>query len=335
MRWLTAPGSGGVAVVSVSEPVERERLLACLVDRRGAAVLPAPCAPARLVRLQLDGTVVDECLLVSRADGTLELHLHGSQGVRAAMEAHFVVEAAVASPAERLLREARDVGALLLAAEQREVDFDAYLARLRCMDPAARAAEAAAALERSRIAMAVAEPLRVCLVGRQNAGKSTLLNLLLLQERALTGPLPGLTRDAVSARTSLGGHPVDLLDTPGEGPAEGIDALAQERGRALRTGAMLVLVVDGNRGPDATDLRLAQQCALVVATRADMPSAPWPGGLACDLRVHGLDAARAPEARAAFGRLLRAVRRLPEPGPVGGPAALDAGQLLRLRAALR
>lgn len=334
MRWLTAPGSGGVAVVSASEPVERERLLACLCDRHGAAVLPAPCAPARLVRLKLDGAVVDECLLVVRADRTVELHLHGSQGVRAALEAHFVVETAAASPAERLLREARDVGALQLAAEQRDVDFDAYLARLRHMEPTARAVEGTEALERSRIAMAVAQPVRVCLVGRQNAGKSTLLNLLLLQERALTGPLPGLTRDAVSAPTSLGGHPVDLVDTPGEGPAEGIDALAQARGMVLRTGALLVLVVDGSRGPDAADARLAQQCALVVATRADKPAAPWPADLACDLRVNGLDAASAPEARAAFGRMLRAVRRLPEPGPVGGPAALDAGQLLQLRAAL-
>jgi hypothetical protein len=80
---------------------------------------------------------------------------------------------------------------------------------------------------------------------------------------------------------------------------------------------------------------LARDAALVVATRADLPQAPWPAGLPCDLRVHGLDLAAAPAVRAAFGAKLRAFRQLPEAGPVGGPAALDASQLQQLHDALR
>lgn len=335
MRLLTAPGSGGVAVVATHDLAERDRLLAVLRDRRGAVPVALPGAPPRLVQLVLGGRTVDECLLVARRDGALELHLHGSRGVLDALAAEFAIEQDDLAPAERLLREAMDVGVLQLAAEQRQGCFGDFLVALRAMPPAERAAAGAAALERSRIAMAMAEPVRVCLVGRQNAGKSTLFNLLLLQERALAGPQPGLTRDAVTARTSLGGHPVELVDTPGEGPAAGVDALAQQRGRALRQGALLALVVDGSRGPDAGDLQLAQDAALVVATRADLPQAPWPAALACDLCVRGLDLAAAPAVRAAFGARLRAVRRLPEAGPVGGPAALDAVQLQQLRDALR
>lgn len=334
MRLLTPPGTGGVAVVATQDPQERARLWACLRDRGGAVPAVEAGAPPRLVHLVLDGAMVDECLLVVRRDGTVELHLHGSRGVLDALEQAFVVEQDDPAPADRLLRDAMDVGALQLAAEQRQESFARFLAALRAMPPAERAVAGAAALERSRIAMAMAQPARVCLVGRQNAGKSTLFNLLLLQERALTGSLPGLTRDAVSARTSLGGFPVELIDTPGEGPAAGIDALAQQRGLAMRQGALLVLVVDGSTGPQVPDLLLARDCAFAVATRADLPQAPWPPSIPRELSVCGLDRAAAPAIRAAFGAKLRAVRRLPAAGPVGGPAALDAVQLRLLHEAL-
>lgn len=335
MKLLTAPGSGGVAVVATQDAMERDRLLACLRDRGGRAAVWSSGSPPRLVQLVLSGVIVDECLLVARLDGALELHLHGSPGVLAALEGSFAIVRDEPGRADRLLREAMDVGVLQLAVEQAPVSFAAFLASLRRLPADKRTLAGAAALERSRIARAMAEPARVCLVGRQNAGKSTLFNLLLLQERALAGPLPGLTRDAVSARTSLGGYPVELVDTPGEGPATGIDLLAQERGRSLRRDALLALVVDGSRGPDATDLLLAKDCVLVVATRAELAQAPWPASVPCDLRVRGLDLPGAPSVRAAFGSRLRALRRLPEAGPVGGPAALDALEMQQLLDAVR
>ncbi len=331
MRLMTAPGTGGVAVVATRDAAECRRLLGMLRDIRGNRPRAVPGAPPRLVRLLLDGVAVDECLLVVRQSGAVELHLHGSRGVLDALGSAFVVEPEDAAPAERLLREAMGEGVLQLAVEQLQARFVDFLATLRSLPPAERAAAGAAALARSRVAMAMAGPLRVCLVGRQNAGKSTLFNLLLLQERALAGPLPGLTRDAVSAVTSLDGYPFELVDTPGEGPAVGIDALAQQRGRALRDGSVLVLVVDGSAPPEPVDHALAADCALVVATRADLPPAPWPAALRIDLRVHGLDPVRAPAVRAAIGARLRALRGLPDAGPVGGPAALDAVQLQQLR----
>ncbi|KIY91348.1 GTP-binding protein EngA [Monoraphidium neglectum] len=64
-------------------------------------------------------------------------------------------------------------------------------------------------------------PLRVALMGAPNAGKSTLLNMLLGYDRALTGPEPGLTRDATSEWAEWRGLAVQLVDTAGwaRGPA--------------------------------------------------------------------------------------------------------------------
>ncbi|GIL72775.1 hypothetical protein Vretifemale_3083 [Volvox reticuliferus] len=57
--------------------------------------------------------------------------------------------------------------------------------------------------------------LKLAIMGLPNAGKSTLLNRLLGEERALTGPEPGLTRDAVRASWMYGNQPVELIDTAG------------------------------------------------------------------------------------------------------------------------
>jgi tRNA modification GTPase len=60
------------------------------------------------------------------------------------------------------------------------------------------------------------QPPRVVLIGAPNAGKSTLSNVLLGQELSLTSPIPGTTRDAVSARIDLAGLVVEWFDLPGD-----------------------------------------------------------------------------------------------------------------------
>jgi GTPase len=58
-------------------------------------------------------------------------------------------------------------------------------------------------------------PLKVAIVGRPNAGKSTLVNRLIGEERLLTGPEAGITRDAIAIDWSWRGHPIQLYDTAG------------------------------------------------------------------------------------------------------------------------
>jgi GTPase len=107
-------------------------------------------------------------------------------------------------------------------------------------------------------------PLRLAIIGRPNAGKSTLLNALLGEERMITGPEPGLTRDAVAVewRDATGGR-VRLVDTAGlrrrarvSGDLEKMSAAASVA--ALKECEVAVLVLDALLGMDEQDLRLAR-----------------------------------------------------------------------------
>ena len=59
------------------------------------------------------------------------------------------------------------------------------------------------------------KPLQMAVLGRQNVGKSTLVNTLLKQERVLAGPTPGLTRDAIAVDWTWENHPIQVVDTAG------------------------------------------------------------------------------------------------------------------------
>ena len=107
-------------------------------------------------------------------------------------------------------------------------------------------------------------PLRLAIVGRPNAGKSTLLNALLGEERMITGPEPGLTRDAVTVqwRDSTGGR-VRLVDTAGMRKKARIEDRLEQMSVAATLGALkeaevVVLVVDALLGMDEQDLRIAR-----------------------------------------------------------------------------
>ena len=58
-------------------------------------------------------------------------------------------------------------------------------------------------------------PLRLAVIGRPNAGKSTLINRLIDEDRLLTGPEPGLTRDSITLRLDWRGRRIELVDTAG------------------------------------------------------------------------------------------------------------------------
>jgi small GTP-binding protein len=332
VRLLTAPGCGGIAVVAATTAAERRALLASLRTGAGAPVDVAAGAPPRRACLVLDGLVLDEVLVVDRGESGLEVHTHGSPALLAALAARLgPLQPAEVSPAYALLQQSLSTGQLQFCLEQLSCDFDAFLDGVEAMPPRARAIEVAAALERSRAAQALCEPHRLVLVGRQNAGKSTLFNRLLFRERALTGTTAGLTRDPIAEITTLAGYPYEVVDTAGEGDvADGVDRRALHRARELRGSGEPVLVVDGHAGPSAADVALHRPPMLVVATKDDLGRAPWPSALPCDLRLCCGDAGAAPAVRAAVGEALRARRGLPPAGPVGGPAALTQGQRQRL-----
>ncbi len=316
------------------ESGERDGILACLRSPTGCEADPPVERPVRMV-LQLPDGAQDDVLVVARADGSLEVHTHGAPALAAAISACFPpTPAPRPTPAQRLLLDALDRSQLALALEQAGYDFGRELALLAALPAAERRTVVAAALERSRVAMALAQPVAVHLVGRQNVGKSTLFNRLVGHDRVLAGPLAGLTRDAVAETTVLDGYPYTLWDHAGEGPtATMVDADAIARSRRLRASGMRVLLVDAATGPTAADRRMAADADIVLASRIDLAatSPSWPVDVPCDGRFapqHDDPAAL----RERIGALLRARRGLPPAGPVGGFAALDAAEHEQLSA---
>jgi GTPase len=118
-------------------------------------------------------------------------------------------------------------------------------------------------------------PIRVAIVGRPNAGKSTLVNALLGEERMITGPEPGITRDAVATDFVWGGRPVRLFDTAGLRRKARIFEKAEKLSasdavRAIRFAEVVVLLIDAQNPLEHQDLTIADMVedegrALVVA----------------------------------------------------------------------
>jgi GTPase len=142
-------------------------------------------------------------------------------------------------------------------------------------------------------------PLKLAIVGRPNAGKSTLINRILEQERLITGPEAGITRDSIAIdwqwRAPDGAvRPVRLIDTAGMRRKAKVQdkleklAVADAR-RAVDFAEVVVLLLDATLGLEAQDLRIADNVlqegrALVVAINK-WDVADNPGGLFRGIRA--------------------------------------------------
>ncbi len=117
--------------------------------------------------------------------------------------------------------------------------------------------------------------LKLAIVGRPNAGKSTLVNKLLGEDRMITGPEAGITRDSIAIEWQFEGRPVRLIDTAGlRRKAKVEDKLeklsAADTAHAIDFAEVVVLLLDATRGLEAQDLRIADQVfsegrAMVIA----------------------------------------------------------------------
>ena len=106
--------------------------------------------------------------------------------------------------------------------------------------------------------------LNLAVVGRPNVGKSTLVNRLLGEERVLTGPEPGVTRDAVWVSWSWRGREIRLIDTAGlrrrARVSERLERLtAADTENAIRFAHVAILLVDGTEGLEKSDLTIARR----------------------------------------------------------------------------
>lgn len=173
----------------------------------------------------------------------------------------------------------------------------------------ARALDAARAsletlLEDAARGRMIREGLTVAIVGRPNAGKSSLFNRLAGAARAIVTDVPGTTRDLLTERVDVGGVPFTMVDTAGlrDRSADAIEEEGISRARQAADAAdLLVIVLDRSRVLTDDDRSLLRETVsrrrLIVASKSDLPAA-WDAGAVGALEVSsltdaGIDALRA------------------------------------------
>ncbi len=111
-------------------------------------------------------------------------------------------------------------------------------------------------------ALAENRPLQIAIVGRPNSGKSTLVNAILGEERLLTGPEAGITRDAIAVTCDWGGRAFRIFDTAGlrkkakvQGKVEKLST--GDAVRAIRFAEVVVVLMDDDNAFETQDLRIA------------------------------------------------------------------------------
>ncbi len=179
---------------------------------------------------------------------------------------------------------------------------------------------------RGRIARSGA---RAAIVGPPNAGKSSVLNLLLGVDRAIVTPIPGTTRDVIEDSIQVGPYPLVLLDTAGmRASADEVERIGIERARKSAVDAdLLITVFDGSRPFDAEDAEVMQltdgRAGVALLNKRDLPAAIG----AADLRRAGLGlpilpfcALNGDDLDALRSELLRAIEALAAPGAAEGIA---------------
>lgn len=231
-------------------------------------------------RLAEPGEFTERAFLAGRLD------LTQAEAVRDLIEASTLNQARVAArqlggALSRQVAPVKERLVALIAGLEAGVDFaeddietmpaDEIAERIAAVEAPLRELERA--FEYGRI---VHDGLRLAIVGRPNAGKSSLFNRLVERDRAIVTATPGTTRDLVTERVAIGGIPIELIDTAGlresTDEAETI-GIAKSR-EAMADADLVLLVVDASAQVHAEDAKalatMAGRPVLVAANKADL-----------------------------------------------------------------
>ncbi len=121
------------------------------------------------------------------------------------------------------------------------------------------------------------EGISCAIIGKTNVGKSSLLNVLLKQDRAIVTPIPGTTRDVIEEVLNIYGIPVRLIDTAGlRKTRDSIEKVGVMRAKERAANAdLILLVLDGSRLLDEDDLEIASEIKekkkVVILNKKDLP----------------------------------------------------------------
>ena len=138
--------------------------------------------------------------------------------------------------------------------------------------------EATSLLDTYRRGRATRSGLSAVILGRPNAGKSTLLNRLVGSDRAIVTPIPGTTRDIVRETIEIGGLPVTIADTAGlRESGDAVESIGIDRARqAAEAGDVVLYLVDASAGMTDSDRNELSRWpdAWVIYTKTDLAAAP-------------------------------------------------------------
>jgi tRNA modification GTPase len=288
----------------------------CVVDEALLSVMRAPRTFTRedvveitchggllLAKLALDTVLENGARLAAPGEFTRRAFLNGridlAQAEAVADLIHARTELAAAAAQEQLaghlsqrIHVLRDDLMKILAHIEAHIDFpdediapdtrdklaQRLQAALQFMDELLRTANEGRLLRRG---------IRAAIIGRPNVGKSSLLNQLLGQERAIVSHVPGTTRDTIEETANVRGVPVVFIDTAGlREAADDIEAEGVRRSRKTLAAAELILhVLDGSEPAAEFDKHLLTEFAdrkrLLVCNKADLPRRlQLPDGLA-------------------------------------------------------
>ncbi|MDH4122093.1 MAG: tRNA uridine-5-carboxymethylaminomethyl(34) synthesis GTPase MnmE [Deltaproteobacteria bacterium] len=229
---------------------------------------------------------------------------------------------------EQLLRGAALVAAAIDFPEEQDwTEHQGELARL-LDQTAGRLEELVGGADQGRI---LAEGLRVAILGRPNVGKSSLLNALLGEDRAIVTDVPGTTRDTLEELARVGGVMTRLIDTAGIRASQDLVeqmGIARAR-RAMASADLVLLVLDGSAPLEPDDRELLAQVppgTLLVVNKQDRMTdedPPWAGEVEGFSRL-GLSAKT--------GQGLEGLRQAVHQRAVGNkPLALEHPMLTNLR----
>ena len=129
------------------------------------------------------------------------------------------------------------------------------------------------------------KPIRIAIVGRPNAGKSTLVNRMIGEDRMLTGPEAGITRDAIPVDWEWDGRPVRLVDTAGLRKKAKVQQVLEKLStsdtiRAVTFAEVVILVMDAANAFETQDLQIADlveregRCLIYCIAKWDLVSEP-------------------------------------------------------------
>ena len=181
----------------------------------------------------------------------------------------------------RQIEELREALADLLADLDVEIDYPDLDVDVATIRPRVEAlhAKTAELLGKSEQGRLIREGMTVAIVGRPNVGKSTLLNALLSEPRAIVTPIPGTTRDTVEEEASLAGIPVRWIDTAGlREPGDPVESEGVKRTlHAVDRADLVLLVLDRSEGLTREDRDLLERDwevpVVLIENKIDLESA--------------------------------------------------------------